>query len=177
MLSFRNNFSALRSTSWLVGLLILLAGCQNSDNPSEQAPAAKLMQGPVDRLTLALMGDPEDEVNQMGLIALQGDSLPGVQKLLASNDPAVRFAGVEILEEIVAPGAIEMLIASLEDPDESVRLEVVEALGTWQNAWPFVVCIAEKHYILFALQHISNPSKRSKSNRFLHLINTTCTEL
>ena len=134
MQTFRNNFSALRSTCWFVGLLILLAGCQNSQTPAEQAPAAKLSQGPVDRLTLALMGDPEDEVSRMGLIALQGDSLPGVQKLLASNDPAVRLAGIEILEEIVAPGAIEMLIASLEDPDESVRLEVVEGLGTWQNA-------------------------------------------
>ena len=81
---FRNNFSALRSTCWLVGLLILLAGCQNSQTPAEQAPAPKLSQGPVDRLALALMGDPEDEVSQMGLVALQGDSLPGVQKLLAA---------------------------------------------------------------------------------------------
>jgi len=133
MNNFREHCSALRPTGWLIGLMLLIASCQNSEIPPEQAPAPEVSQGPVARLTQALLQDPDDEVSRMGLIALQGDSLPGIQKLLASDDVEVRIAGIEILEGTTAPGSIELLIASLTDPDEAVRLEVVEALGQWHN--------------------------------------------
>ena len=79
---------------WLAGLIIVLGGCQSSEIAPEKEAAIQRSQGPVARLTQALLIEPDDEVSQMGLVALQEDSLPGIEKLLASNDPNVRFAAI-----------------------------------------------------------------------------------
>lgn len=140
MLNFIENRSASFSTSCIFGLLLILASCQNTDNPVEKtteqpAPMDNQIsgQGPVARLTAAVLKDPDDEISRMGLVALQGDSIPGIQRLLASDNIEVRSAGIDTLKQITAPGSIELLITSLTDPDENLRLQVVEALGEWQN--------------------------------------------
>jgi HEAT repeat protein len=132
--------SALYAAASMLGLLLLITGCQTAEGPRETPPGDETptsseiaRRGPTERLTAAILNDPDDEVSRMGLVALRGDSLPGIQRLLASDNVEVRSAGIDTLKQITAEGSVELLIQSLGDPDESIRLEVVEALGEWRN--------------------------------------------
>ena len=53
---------------------------------------------------------------------------------MESEDEDVRTAGVTVAREIPTREALNLLIASLQDPQPDVRLNAVEALGEWRNS-------------------------------------------
>jgi HEAT repeat protein len=118
-------------------LLLGLAACESSAPPAP-APAPQADSGPlqrtVNRLVAELREDPENETSAAGLIGLREDGLPGSRRLLHDENPEVRLVGVGIVKEILVPASLDTLTASLNDPDEDVRLAVVEALGEWANS-------------------------------------------
>lgn len=123
-------------TVYFCSLVLLFAACQSSEEPRNPTPESSeiAVEGTVNRLVLAIVEDPDDEISRSGLIAMQETSLAGVQTLLSDENLEVRSAGVDIARQIPRPGSLDLLIATLTDADESIRLEAVEALGEWQNS-------------------------------------------
>lgn len=120
----------------LLAVLVVAPGCSPSEDEPPAAPAPTAhdpLAESIARLVEQLQADPSEEGPVAALISLQGAGLPGARLLLADEDADVRLAGVSVATEILLPESLDVLVAQLDDPDENVRLGVVEALGQWRN--------------------------------------------
>jgi hypothetical protein len=104
------------------------------------SPIHRLLASAADRLAetspaevLRLLRLPESEalaavINLCGRLKLQA-AVPGLADTLGHPTAAVRLAGVQALDAIGTPGALQALEPSLDDADREVRIGCVQALG------------------------------------------------
>ena len=104
------------------------------------SPIQKLLVSAADRLAetspaevLRLLRLPESEalpavIHLCGRLKLQ-PAVPGLDETLGHPTAAVRLAGVQALDAIGTPGALQGLERALEDADREVRIAGVQALG------------------------------------------------
>jgi len=104
------------------------AGDTGAPSAAAASPAAALEEA-LDRLA-AQLADPAGRDGAVeALVALGAPALPALRQSLAHPDPEVRIAAVEVLARLGRPAVVDLLLVALQDQDEEVRLESVEALG------------------------------------------------
>lgn len=119
-----------------VSVITLSSGCQysgchsetNDTEPGTSRTPSEL-EVTLERLVRQLRDPSQREESAAALTALGVTALPALRTALREADPEVRVAAVDVLEEIGRPEVVELLLPTLNDADEDVRLEVVEALG------------------------------------------------
>ena len=117
----------------------LASGCSQGDSDNKEPPAPAMQTtSPLDaalqRLTEEVRSNPFDEQAIAGLVGLREAAIPATRELAKSEDSDVREASVAIAQQIPSRAALDVLIGRLEDPDDDVRQNAVEALGDWRNA-------------------------------------------
>ena len=68
--------------------------------------------------------------------------VPILLPLMKSSEPAKRMICVRLLAAVGGQAALDIVIASLQEPVEDVQDEAVRALSTWPGNWPQDVAVA-----------------------------------
>jgi len=62
-------------------------------------------------------------------------SVPKLQPLMQTNDPALRIVGMRAMAIVGGPDALAAVKSALADKEEEVQDEAVRTLSTWPNKW------------------------------------------
>ena len=103
-------------------------------------PLRKMVEAEVDRLANSSTAEVQrllrlpDSPALPGVVALCGrlqlhHAVTGLAETIGHPDPAVRSATVQTLTLLGTPGALTLVDRAIEDPDRSVRLAAVRAVG------------------------------------------------
>jgi HEAT repeat protein len=129
--------SAPSVTLAILVVLGLVVGCgkEDSRSPSTEGPTPipSVLQRTIDDLVARLEVDPDDADAGAALAALGSVGIPTLRTAMGHPDPDVRIALVNVLEAVATDDAVDPLLRTLDDTDENVRVEAVEALGVVKN--------------------------------------------
>jgi HEAT repeat protein len=104
-------------------------------------PLRKMLEDVVDRLTHTYPTEVQrilrlaDSSALPGMIAMCGrlglhQAVPGLAEAMAHQDPAIRLAIVQTLNQLGTPGALTVVDKAIEDSDRGVRIAAVRAAGS-----------------------------------------------
>jgi HEAT repeat protein len=111
-----------------VALASLIAACRSA--PEE--PSSYKVEVDVTQWIRALGSDDlfESEPAIDGLAALGSNAIPALEAAFAREDASTRRGVVEVLQQIDSAETVRLILRAVQDPDEEVRMEGLQALAT-----------------------------------------------